>query len=123
MLGERVVRMLRSWGITCVPRCYCVILAVITAKPINISENIVRPAGSRLLPSAFRMENIQVKLNEIQQQTLLQPLANSVKLSIHNGPAQTSPSQLSSAQLGAAVGPLVVVPVADFDFDMHTEAA
>lgn len=104
--------MLRSWGITCVPRCYCVILAVITAKPINISENIARPAGSCLL------ENIQVKLNQIQLKTLLQPRANPVKLSIHNGPDQPS-----SAQLGAAVDPLVVVPVADFDFDMHTEAA
>lgn len=61
------VRKLRSLGITCMLRCYCVILAVITAKPINISENIVRPAGSCLLPSAFRMENIQVKLNETQR--------------------------------------------------------
>lgn len=57
-----------------------------------------------------------MKLNEIHERNPLH--GNPVKLSIHNGPDQLNPPQLNSA-----VGPSVVVPVADFDFDMHTEAA
>lgn len=56
-----------------------------------------------------------MKLNEIHERNPLH--GNPVKLSIHSGPDQPNPPQLNTA-----VGP-VVVPVADFDFDMHTEAA
>lgn len=100
MGGEGV----EEWGHYMRTSCYCVILAVITAKPISISENIVCPAGKHT--------------SETQRIPRTKPShGTTVKLSIHNGPDQPSPPQQSSA-----VGP-VVVPVADFDFDMHTEAA
>lgn len=78
------MRELRSWGITCVPRCFCVILAVITAKPISISENIVCPAGKHT--------------SETQRNPRTKPLTRQPCEIIHSQwprPAQSASAELS----------------------------